>query len=619
MNKVVTLFFPLFTAVAVFLTSCASDSAKVDFTVKKVDGRIIEEFNENIEVKDFYQASQSYIEFSNCCEDERKQTMIGELFDLYEVKKRNFEDDKDTLSLVEHTYSLINLFEEDLTVKDLEQLQADLNGYLHRYMDNELAEMGELERVSWLLYLTRFLPNEPDLYRSIVELYVERKNPVLAKKYYESYAQLVRQSGDVDSENELEAFEIKIHDLRSRGIDGTDMLEISIKDTIKSSVKIIVDKGIKTEGGVGLPDQALGTGVVIDKNGYIITNYHIIESSVDPKYEGYSRIYVMPEKDENIRFVAKVLGHDPLFDLALLKIEKKLETYVRFGDSSTLDQGEKVVAIGNPVGLTNSVTSGIVSSLDRPFIQIGNIIQIDAALNPGNSGGALINGSGYLVGIAFAGLENFQNLNFAIPSNLLLSLLFKLYEEGKTSRSWIGCSVGKKDVLSIEYIVPNSPAHISRLMSGDIIKEINGKPVSEIYDIQNMISYFNSPMVVNMTVERDEKEAVKKILLGNRPELPSLYVYDHDAKENIITPLFGLVLTKLDPTKKKAYLVSRIISGSVASSVGISEGDEIKIKAIKYDEENKVFLLAIDLKSKRYGYLNKSMVLYSFAEINSFI
>ncbi|KPJ80126.1 MAG: hypothetical protein AMS17_20920 [Spirochaetes bacterium DG_61] len=116
-----------------------------------------------------------------------------------------------------------------------------------------------------------------------------------------------------------------------------------------------------------------------------------------------------------------------MFDLALLKIEKEIESHVKFGDSDTLKQGEKVVAIGNPVGLTNTVTSGVVSSLDRPFLQIGNIIQIDAALNPGNSGGALINSDGYLVGIAFAGLENFENLNFAIPSNLILSVLFRLY------------------------------------------------------------------------------------------------------------------------------------------------------------------------------------------------
>jgi len=369
-----------------------------------------------------------------------------------------------------------------------------------------------------------------------------------------------------------------------------------------------------------MPDQVMGTGVVIDERGYILTNYHLIESSVDPTYEGYSRVYVILGKDESVRIPIKIIGYDPVFDLALLKIEKEIESHVKFGDSDTLKQGEKVVAIGNPVGLTNTVTSGVVSSLDRPFLQIGNIIQIDAALNPGNSGGALINSDGYLVGIAFAGLENFENLNFAIPSNLILSVLFRLYNEGEVCRSWMGCGVERRDDnILINYIVPEGPADYAKLQNGDLVREVNGFPVKEIFDIQRVISSMGNPLVISVMIERDNKLEHRNILLGNRPRLPSLYVWGRDAHENILTPLFGIVITRLDPSRKRNYLVTRIVNGSVASTAGISEGDVIKIKSVKYDEKYEVFSLSIDLKSKRFGYLNKSMVLYSYNEINTFI
>jgi hypothetical protein len=345
----------------------------------------------------------------------------------------------------------------------------------------------------------------------------------------------------------------------------------------------------------------------------------MIESSVDPKYEGYSQVYVVPGKDENVRFTAKIVGYDAVFDLALLKIEKDLESRIRFGDSDALKQGERVTAIGNPVGLTNTVTSGVVSSVDRPLLQIGGIIQIDAALNPGNSGGALIDGKGYLVGIAFAGLQQFENLNFAIPSNLLLSLLFKLHGGGEALRSWIGCSVEKKgDGIVVNYIVPDGPADHSGLHKGDLVREVNGRKVSEIFEVHDLVSYYGTPVVVNLTLERDKKTVVRSVLIEGRPNFPSLYAYKRDAFENVITPLYGIVLGAGE-SKKRSYSVSRIVSGSIASGAGIAEGDLLKVRSLKYDEKNKVFTMVIEIKSKRFGYLNKPLVLYSLADGNSFI
>jgi membrane-associated protease RseP (regulator of RpoE activity) len=279
-----------------------------------------------------------------------------------------------------------------------------------------------------------------------------------------------------------------------------------------------------------------------------------------------------------------------------------------------------VVAIGNPVGLTNTVTSGVVSSTDRPFLQIGGIIQIDAALNPGNSGGALINNDGYLVGIAFAGLANFENLNFAIPSNHMISILRKLYSGGETSRSWAGCALDQRDgEITVEYLAPRSPAELSGLQEGDIIRSVNGRDVSSIYDIQELFSNLNNPIVVSMIIDRDGKIMNKRLVLAERPVHPSVHIYERDAVENIMIPLFGMVISKLEPERKKNYVVNRTLSNSVATSVGIAEGDEIRLRDLKYDENAQAFFLIIDLKSKRFGYINRSMVLYRFIAVTNFI
>lgn len=610
----------LITVFIIIISGCVSSPGKDGVDVQTLKKKITVEFDEYIGEKNFYGACKSFIEFTISFEGEKKDEMARELTELLHGKIAELRNDNDTLKIIEYTYSYINLMKGTISDEKLSSLEEDLFINIQDYVSSELTGMGQLERASWLIYLTNISPDNPFLYKLLVEVFLERNNPLLAEKYFSAYTDAVETDEPSGYEDELEELKNKIDELKIKSGEGTGIPQIAIEGTIKSSVKIIVDKGIKTENRVGRPDQILGTGVVIDENGYVITNYHIIESSVDPKYEGYSKVYVIPGKDDNVRFVAKIIGYDPIYDLALLKIEKSLESNIRFGDSSALRQGEGVTAIGNPVGLTNTVTSGVVSSLDRPFLQIGNIIQIDAALNPGNSGGALINNDGYLVGIAFAGLESFENLNFAIPSNLLLSLLFRLYREGNVERSWMGCVIGKQDdYLTIDYIVPGGPSGPSRLSVGDIILEVNGKPAGEIFDVQNFTSYLDNPLIINLTIERDNRVEVKNILLDVRPELPSLYVYNHDAKENIITPLFGIVTTRVDPPRKKIHLVSRVVTGSVARSVGISEGDVIKMKGIKYDEENRVFLLLIDLKSKRFGYVNKSMVLFSPADINTFI
>ncbi len=613
-----TVLIPAAFGMLLLLSNCTAKSVRETQPVQDVESKILEEFDSYRQSGKFYDAARSYIEFIDCCNDERKSRLISELADLYNEKIAASEKEGSRLESVEYTFSYINLMTGQISDKEIKRLGKQLDGYIEDYLHSELNNLGELQKASVLLSLYRFSRNR-NILRELVELFISRGNYVLAKKYLTEYAGLLSEE-QKSAKGPYRTLEEELSALKSESESGREPGRNAIEETVKSSVKIVVDRGIKTKGGVGMPDQALGTGIVIDERGYILTNYHIIESSVDPTYEGYSRIYIYPGMDETAKFVAKVIGYDRVFDLALLKIEKKTESRILIGDSDALVQGEKVVAIGNPVGLTNTVTSGVVSSVDRPFLQIGGIIQIDAALNPGNSGGALINGDGYLVGVAFAGLENFENLNFAIPSEHILSILHRLYDGGEVERSWIGSSLSEDSgSLKIEYIAPESPSSVCGLKVGDTITEVNGQRVSKLYDVQKRIAFMDNPLILNVTVENDGLAETKVVYLDKRPSEPAKYIYNHDAPENIVTPLFGLVLSKSDSGKKKYYIIAHVLNGSVAANAGISEGDVIKLRSIKYDEDNRYFSLIIDLKSKRFGYLDKSMALYQYTEVNTFI
>jgi len=613
-----TVLIPTIFGMLLFISNCATKSVREAQPVQDVDKKILEEFDNYRKSGKFYDAARSYIEFVNCCNDERKSRLVSELADLYNEKISASEDDR--LGSVKYTFSYVNLMTGEISGEEIKKRQKQLDEFIEEYLHSELNNLGELQKASVLLSLNRFSRNR-NVILELVELFISRRNYVLARKYLNEYEDLLSEE-QKSADEPHRILEEKLSTLQSEDVSGSGKKpgRNPIEETVKSSVKIVVDRGIKTKGGVGMPDQALGTGIVIDERGYILTNYHIIESSVDPTYEGYSRIYIYPGKDETAKFVAKVIGYDRVFDLALLKIEKKMESKILIGDSDSLVQGEKVVAIGNPVGLTNTVTSGVVSSVDRPFLQLGGIIQIDAALNPGNSGGALINGDGYLVGVAFAGLENFENLNFAIPSEHILNVLRRLYDGGEVERSWIGSSLSEDSgSLKIAYLVPESPASVCGLKVGDTITEVNGQRVSKLYDVQKRVASMDNPLIMNITVERDGSPEMKVVYLDKRPSEPAKYIYKHDAPENIVTPLFGLVLSKSESGKKKSYIIAHVLNGSVAANAGISEGDVIKLRGVKYDEDSRYFALIIDLKSKRFGYLDKSMALYQYTEVNTFI
>jgi len=267
-----------------------------------------------------------------------------------------------------------------------------------------------------------------------------------------------------------------------------------------------------------LPDKALsvGSGVIVDaKKGYILTNAHVIENAEN----------VMVTLSDGHHYTAKIIGMDRPSDIALIQVKAKNLTAIVVGNSSDLKVGDSVAAIGNPFGLNQSVTSGIVSAVGRNTLGIEafeNFIQIDAPINPGNSGGALVNAAGALVGINTAIIAPNQGsvgIGFAIPSNLAVSVMQQLIEYGNVKRGMLG--IGAQDInpdlatafginsikgAAVTLVIQNSPAQNAGLQVGDIITSINDTPISTANDVVNAVGFLRVDSKANVHVLRKGKK-----------------------------------------------------------------------------------------------------------------
>lgn len=265
-----------------------------------------------------------------------------------------------------------------------------------------------------------------------------------------------------------------------------------------------------------LPDKMVadGSGVIVDsKRGYIVTNAHVIENAQT----------VTVTLNDGRHFNAKIIGSDKPSDVALLQIQAKNLTQAIFADSSQLKVGDFVAAIGNPFGLNQTVTSGIVSALGRATLGIEgyeNFIQTDAPINPGNSGGALVNTEGQVIGINTAIVSPGQGtgIGFAIPANMAKSVMQQLIQYGDVHRGALG--VGAQDITpelasafnlninkgaAVTQIMPNSPAEKAGLQVGDIITAINGSEIKNSNDVVNAIAFMRVDTKANVGVIRNQK------------------------------------------------------------------------------------------------------------------
>ena len=390
---------------------------------------------------------------------------------------------------------------------------------------------------------------------------------------------------------------------------------------LKGTVTVWVNRGLRIEKGLGYPDRVIGSGFFIDKRGYILTNYHVIASEVDPEYEGYSRLYIKMSESVNDRHPAKVVGYDRIFDIALLKVEMTPSYVFDLDTNEKLEPGAKIFAIGSPAGLENTITSGIISAVERRFLQMGDTMQVDVPINPGNSGGPLLNENGRLIGVVFAGIEQFEGINFAIPSHWVEMILPDLYDEGDVVHSWLGAAMHDTDGnLEIMYTLPGEPAARGGMVTGDIIRSIDGREFTNIRNVQQYFISLGRDAVIEIIWGRDGKEYSGYFTLADRPYNPMEVAIKRDRRDNLFLPLFGM---EIEETKAifldKSYTVKRVYKGTVADETGISVNDPLKVKNWQVDAENSVAALQIYIKKRKAGFMESIIQLAAYLEIDSFI
>jgi serine protease Do len=350
--------------------------------------------------------------------------------------------------------------------------------------------------------------------------------------------------------------------------------------------------------------HATGSGFIVDRNGYILTNHHVVEKADQIKVR-------MPHDKTDHR--AKLIGYDVETDLAVIKVDasKPLQP-VRIGNSDSVQVGDWAVAIGSPFGLEATVTAGIVSATGRNIEgaqQFQRFIQTDAAINPGNSGGPLLNINGEVIGINTAiatATGGYQGVGFALPVNAVVTVYNSIIKSGRVSRGSIGIQfrpyenaqelmrgLGLKDGgVIIDRVMPNGPAEKAGLKKDDIIVAYDGKPVKDGDELVNRVS--NTPVgsTATVTADRDGKkldfqvtiaDREEQLVASNDPRYTKPEITREDSKNSVAQARFGISIRPANETErttaalsdKGGVVVTQVQEGSFADEVGLQERDII--------------------------------------------
>lgn len=509
------------------------------------------------------------------------------------------------------------------SIKDPKNIPVQLDYTNEDVISNEIARIKSFEETEpvkalWraiLLGNEKIIEETQNLVEVKLDQAIEEKDYFAARKYFISLNSL---GYEFDDEKKSCVEELVFQDIPGLSEENT-LAPSSIKDCMNATVTIWVDKGVKVENGAGFADIVIGSGFFIDSKGYIVTNHHVIESMVDPKYEGYSRLYIKLLSNSDDKIPAKVVGYDSVLDLALLKVEINPEFVLSLGSSSDLNIGDKISAIGTPLGLEGTLTSGIISSVDRKLMTFGNVFQIDAAVNSGNSGGPLIDSEMKVQAVVFAGMLRNQGLNFAIPVEYLKQELPMLYNSGvggELIHPWIGCyghtkrNGNKKVGLEIQYVTPGSSASFSGLKVGDVIYEVNGEPIETIEDLQFLYMGYQTETLLKCKYYNDAQEPKEcYIYLEARSKNPFLQISNSDFVYNTFVPAFGMRLIHSSTTNRNVFKIQEVIKGTIADQMSFSENDTIQIREVKFDNENGFYYALINTERQKKGRIDIIMTL----------
>jgi serine protease Do len=340
-------------------------------------------------------------------------------------------------------------------------------------------------------------------------------------------------------------------------------------------------------------EHGLGSGVIISPDGYIVTNNHVVDGATDINVTMSDR-RILP---------AKLVGADALTDLAVLKVNATDLPSVPWGDSTQLHPGQTVLAFGNPFGYRFTVTRGIVSALNRPNPSAtdrrkpGQFIQTDAAINPGNSGGPLVNARGEVIGIntfLISGTGGFSGMGFAIPTQIVRPTVDNLIKFGKVSHGYMGIGISdvtpenskffdlkKAEGAVVTQVEPNSPGAKGGLKTGDVITQLDGKPVNDAGELQVVVGQKQPGTTIKLDVIREGKNVTVPVTLG---AINSKNSDEESASNERGKPRWGLGLADLTPdtrdqlqTPKDLHgaVIGNVQPGSPADNAGLQRGDVI--------------------------------------------
>jgi serine protease Do len=350
------------------------------------------------------------------------------------------------------------------------------------------------------------------------------------------------------------------------------------------------DKGPRSREPQQEKEQGLGSGVIVATNGYILTNNHVVDGATDIKVS-------LRDKRE---FTAKVVGRDPKTDIAVLKVDADHLAAIPLGDSSKVQVGDLAFAIGDPFGVGQTVTMGIVSATGRANLGIEDyedFIQTDAAINPGNSGGALIDGKGELIGINTAILSHSggnQGVGFAIPVNLAKRVMDQIVDHGHVVRGFLGATIqdvtptmakalGVNDAegVLIGDVTAKGPAAQAGLKPGDVVIKMNGQSVADSAALRLQVSQTDPGTTVPLTVRRGNSTLDLNVKLG---ELPADHEKTAEDRSNLQS-LQGLQVEPLTPAVRQqlhlgqeshGVVISQVDPNGAAAAAGIREGDVVE-------------------------------------------
>ncbi len=395
-----------------------------------------------------------------------------------------------------------------------------------------------------------------------------------------------------------------------------------------------------------VPQRGEGSGVIVSDQGHILTNAHVVEGA--EKDKGKIKVHLQNEKTHD----AKLLAVDKKSDLAVLKIEAQNLVPAVLGDSSALEVGDQVAAIGSPFGLPETFSVGVVSALGRTRVgvissefRVENFIQTDAAINPGNSGGPLVNMKGEVIGINTAIATrsgSFNGIGFAIPTSIARPVMESLIKHGKVVRGYLGVQIsdindavaeregyksakemsdklglgGKTDGALVRMVMAKTPAYDAGVQPGDVIVAYEGKPVKDVDDLRTRVMATEIGKKAALKVMRAGKPLDLTMTIAEQPEDSKMAAIE-EAGDEAVSPGFGIVPQNLTPelARKHGYeenegvLVADVKDGSPAEFAGLKKGDLIRevdrkpVKSVK--EFNEAMTPAAEKKKVRILVHNK--------------